>query len=374
MAKPFLRSPIGFLRASLFVFAAIMGPGFVFGQSEPILGAKIYRGGQNPAQVIALAKDLGANTLFVGDELARSAEFRQQVDAAGLNYFLIIRTFNDPEAAAEDATLVSVSRDGRPARRDGDVMICPSRADFRQKKMQRIKAELDRLPPDGVTLDYFRYFIYWEGVDPRTGPVDFPAFCFDASCVREFLQFSKLRPRAKLPADATAVPRGLSDEIWERHREAWYLWRTRRIAANAREFTEFIRANFPGLPIVLHAVPWSRQEFGGARQKIVGQDLRLLAPFFDYVSPMEYPALTHRNEGWIAQLNRELEKEVPRAKLLPSIEVGPDGPQFPPLSPQRYASDLTAARQAPAGVVLYHLELLTGDSEKLAITKRAFQP
>ncbi len=373
MANLFCRRSIKAFGLILFAFATLLDFCVTaFCQGTPILGAKVYRGGQNPRQLIELAKNLGANTLFVGDELARSVEFREQCAAAGLKYFLIVRTFNDPEAAAEDATLVSVSRDGTPARRDGDVMICPSRADFRQKKLPRIKAELERLHPDGVTLDYFRYFIYWEGVDPVMGPQDFPAFCFDASCVREFLQSSKLRPRVQWPADAKAVPRELTEEIWQRHREAWYDWRTRRIAANAREFTTFIRANFPGLPIVLHAVPWSRGEFGGARQKIVGQDLHLLAPYFDYISPMEYPALTHHGEGWVAELNRQLLKEVPRAKLLPSIEVGPDGPEFPPLSPERYASDLAAARQAPAGVVLYHLELLVGDSEKQAITKRGF--
>jgi hypothetical protein len=63
--------------------------------------------------------------------------------------------------------------------------------------------------------------------------------------------------------------------------------------------------------------------------------------------------------------------EVPAEKLLPSIEVGPDSPQFPPMSPQHYESDLKAARQAEAGVVLYHLELLLEDTDKQAITRRA---
>jgi hypothetical protein len=359
---------------SLPVFAGLVFPFSAFCQNRPILGAKVYRGGQNPQRLIELAKSLGVNTLFVGDELARSSEFRAQCSKAGLKYFLIVRTFNDPEAAAQDPTLVSVDRAGNPARRDGDVMICPSRADFREKKLQRIKAEIERLHPDGLTLDYFRYFIYWEGVDPQKGPENFPAYCFDRSCVWEFLKSTKLRLFMSLPGDSSTVTRELSEQIWLDHRDEWYEWRTHRIAENAREFTEFIRKNFPDMPIVLHAVPWSRDEFDGARQKIVGQDLQLLAPYFDYVSPMEYSALTHRPDGWVAELNRRLLKEVPRAKLLPSIEVGPDGPEFPPLSPERYQGDLGAARSAPAGVVLYHLELLVGDAQKQAITKRLFRP
>ena len=366
--------PLCLSRMALAVITGLVLSSSAFCQKRPILGAKVYKGGQNPQLLIELAKNLGVNTLFVGDELARSKEFRAQVAKAGLKYFLIVRTFNDPEAAAEDPTLASVDREGKPARRDGDVMICPSRADFRQRKMQQIKAEIERLHPDGLTLDYFRYFIYWEGVDPQKGPGNFPAYCFDGSCLREFLKSSRFRELKGAPRVSREAPRRLSDDIWQNHRNDWYRWRTRRIAENAREFTEFIRASYPDLPIVLHAVPWSRYEFAGAREKIVGQDLRLLAPYFDYVSPMEYSALTHRNAGWVAELNRQLRKEVPRAKLLPSIEVGPDGPEFPPLLPERYQSDLSAARKAPAGVVLYHLELLVSDAQKQAITKRLFQP
>jgi len=78
--------------------------------------------------------------------------------------------------------------------------------------------------------------------------------------------------------------------------------------------------------------------------------------------------------GWVGKLDRELLTEVPAAKLLPSIEVGPDGPQFPPMSPQHYESDLKAALEQPAGVVLYHLELLLEDAKKQAITKRLLAP
>lgn len=77
-----------------------------------------------------------------------------------------------------------------------------------------------------------------------------------------------------------------------------------------------------------------------------------------------------RGQGWVERLNRDLLAEVPAAKLLPSIEVGPDGPKFPPMSLEDYESDLRSARKAPAGVVLYHLELLLDDPAKQAITKR----
>lgn len=337
-------------------------------QASPILGAKVYHPVRSPQELVTFAKSLGFNTLFVGDELANSWELREACRAAGLKYFLIVRTFNDPEAAKQDPSLVSTARDGKPGRRDDDAMICPSRADFRRAKLQRIKAALQQLKPDGVTLDYFRFFIYWEAVDPKTGPVDFPAFCFDRACLRDFIESGGVKLRIGAIADSLEKNRLLIDEIWREHRDAWYAWRVRRVEKNAKEMTGFIRREFPGLPIVLHAVPWTRDEFGGEREKIVGQDFRLLSPYFDYVSPMAYSALTHRGPGWVEKLDRELLSEVPADTLLPSIEVGPDGPEFPPMPPAHYEGDLKAALASKTGVVLYHLELLLEDSEKQAIT------
>jgi hypothetical protein len=342
-------------------------------QADPILGAKVYRPVRASGELVQFAKLLGVNTVFVGDELAHSQPFREACRRAGLKYFLIIRTFNDPEAAQQDPTLVSIDREGRPARRGDDVMICPSRADFRQAKLRRIKAALEELKPDGVTLDYFRYFIYWEAVDPQKGPGDFPAFCFDRACLRDFIASGGANLHNAVVADSREGNRPLVDQIWREHREAWYEWRVHRLERNAQEMTGFIRKEFPGLPIVLHAVPWTRDEFSGAREKIVGQDFRLLAPYFDYVSPMAYSALTHRGPGWVENLNRSLLSEVPASKLLPSIEVGPDGPEFPPMPPAHYESDLNAALASKTGVVLYHLELLLNDSEKQTITRRTFK-
>ncbi len=335
-----------------------------------VLGAKVYRAARDPKELVGFAKSLGLNTLFVGDELATSLPFREECQKAGLQYFLIIRIFNDPEAAADDPSMISVDRDGRQGRRDGDVMISPAREDFRRIKRERIRAAIERLQPDGVTLDYFRYFIYWEGVDPRTGPLNFPAFSFDRASVEDFLRATGLRLKPDLSPGTDKVPRDLIDTIWNQHREAWYRWRVERLVEDAQEFTSFIRQQFPKLPIVLHAVPWTRDEFGGAREKIAGQDVRRLAPFFDYVSPMEYSALTRRGPGWVERLNHNLVAEVPAAKLLPSVEVGPDGPKFPPMSLKNYESDLKAALKAPAGVVLYHLELLLDDPARQDITKR----
>lgn len=73
---------------------------------------------------------------------------------------------------------------------------------------------------------------------------------------------------------------------------------------------------------------------------------------------MAYSALTHCVPGWVGKLREALLTGVLEEKSLSSPEVGPDAPEFPPISAERYEGDLKAARNPGAGVVLYHLALL----------------
>src|SRR3990172_7318896 len=122
------------------LLVALFAPTAARPQTRQILGAKVYRPVREANELVEFAKSLGLNTLFVGDELAGSLSFREECRKAGLKYFLILRTFNDPEAGERDPSLVSIDRQGRPGRRAGDAMICPSRADFRPHKAERIRA------------------------------------------------------------------------------------------------------------------------------------------------------------------------------------------------------------------------------------------
>ncbi|HUU13415.1 MAG TPA: hypothetical protein VM182_06865, partial [Terriglobia bacterium] len=77
----------------------LVAPIAAWSQAHRILGAKVYRPVREGKEPIILAKSLGLNALFVGDELGNSVSFREECRKAGLKYFLIVRTFNDPEAA-----------------------------------------------------------------------------------------------------------------------------------------------------------------------------------------------------------------------------------------------------------------------------------
>ena len=84
---------VGMLLASLPVQA--------FAQRAPILGAKVYRQDRPSEELLKLAKSLGLNALFAGDELAAPEEFREECWAGGLKYLLTIRTFNGPKATRQ---------------------------------------------------------------------------------------------------------------------------------------------------------------------------------------------------------------------------------------------------------------------------------
>lgn len=68
------------MRRRLFCMAVILSvvPGAMGGETQRVLGAKVYHPVRSPQELVKFAKSLGLNTLFVGDELAKSLELREQ--------------------------------------------------------------------------------------------------------------------------------------------------------------------------------------------------------------------------------------------------------------------------------------------------------
>ncbi len=48
------------------------------------------------------------------------------------------------------------------------------------------------------------------------------------------------------------------------HLEAWIRWKCQVISSMVEDVTKRVRVAKPGLQVNLHAVPWRRDDFGGA--------------------------------------------------------------------------------------------------------------
>ncbi|HSD26916.1 MAG TPA: hypothetical protein VLL75_06400, partial [Vicinamibacteria bacterium] len=109
--------------------------------------------------------------------------------------------------------------------------------------------------------------------------------------------------------------------------------------------------------------------YDGGPIRVVGQDVRALAPLADFVSPMCYAHMLHRDPAWVARVVRELASRVD-VPVLPSIEVKESYRQEP-LTKAFFAAALDAALAPPsAGVVFWRWPPLSEDVAKQEIVSR----
>src|SRR6185436_5944345 len=104
----------------------------------------------------------------------------------GIAIQLIAPVFYDPEALAKDPGLSAVTADGKPAHDDWVQLVCPSRPEYRARRVQQIADAVRRVRPEGLSLDFLRHFVFWEKVGPATLHGDIPNACFCSYCVAGF--------------------------------------------------------------------------------------------------------------------------------------------------------------------------------------------
>lgn len=134
---------------------------------RPIVGVKIYEAAPPFDALFRAWRDLGVNTAFVSEGLLGDAEFRAAAKADGVKLFLIFPVFQDPEAIKADPGLAAIDAAGRPAKDEWVEFVCPAREEFLRRKIDRLKTLVAAGDPYAVSLDFIRYFVFWEKW-PRT--------------------------------------------------------------------------------------------------------------------------------------------------------------------------------------------------------------
>ena len=337
-------------------------------KQDLLVGIKIYeRAGEMP-RVFAEFEDLGFNTLFVSEALASDPEFRGLAREKKMAVFVIQPVFYDPEELKKDPDLHAVTDAGAPAREDWVAFACPSRDEYRRRRVESIASAVARLEPEGVSLDFIRFFAYWEMIRPDRSSASIPNTCFCTRCLERFSRETGVR----LPA-ASRTPQAAARWIEARHLEKWTDWKCRVISSMVEDLVRRTRQVRPGLRVNLHAVPWRADDFGGAIRRIVAQDFAVLSKLTDYISPMCYSAMLHRSPAWIASVVKDLEARA-ACPILPSIQVKAHYPSDTPLDAAAFEACLRAALAPPsAGVVFWSWDLLEKAPEAKRVIKRCLR-
>jgi hypothetical protein len=329
---------------------------------EPVVGVKIYEATGDLDRLFAGFDDLGINALFVSEKLASEARFRMLARERGMPVFVIFPVFYDPDALKKDPGLSAVTRTGAPATDDWVSFVCPTRTEFRRRKVEALKRMLGTLQPEGVSFDFIRFFVYWEMIHPDRISASIPNTCFCPSCLASFSAETGIA----LPSSVKTAQQAAA-WIEGTHLERWTEWKCGVISSMARDLAGAAKAARPGVLINLHAVPWRQTDYDSAIRRVAGQDFAALSRFTDYLSPMCYTLMLRRQPAWVASVVADM-NAISSCPILPSIQVRTEYPGDLAISTREFEATLEAALAPPShGVIFWSWAHLVQEPEKMRV-------
>jgi uncharacterized lipoprotein YddW (UPF0748 family) len=347
---------------SVSLAAVVSSPSFSLkNKSDFMIGVKIYAHGDGFPELFGEWRSLGVNAVFVSPTLAAQGEFRKLAREQGISVFLILPIFFNPEELKKDPGLYALTGRGERAKDDWVEFVCPTRATYRSRLVERIKTLVRELDPDGISLDFIRYFVFWEMVYPERTLDSITDTCFDASCLERFQKDTGVN----LPKNLDGVA-AKAKWIQNRHRREWTDWKCEVITGMVRSIVDGAKSINPKLKVNIHTVPWREKDFGGAIKKIAGQDISALSAQADMISPMCYWHMLKRRPSWIREVVEEIFSQT-RGRVVPSIQVG-QAYIGQTLSVAEFKEALEEALKPPSGgVIFWNWEALAKEPEKKAV-------
>jgi hypothetical protein len=330
-----------------------------------MVGVKIYDYAESWDNLFEEWEALGINTAFVSEALAANSEFRDLAADRRIDVFLIAPVFFNPELLEQDPDLFAITAQGTPARDDWVRFVCPSRRQYRERRVGEIGELVRRLRPQGLSLDFIRHFVFWEMVHPETEAESLPNSCFCPHCVASFAA------EMDIPTpDALADTRELAAWILEHHESEWTAWKIRLITSMVEEIVDEVHSVDPEVRINLHAVPWREHDYAGAVRRVAGQNLTELSALVDYLSPMTYSFMLKRPPEWIHAVVRDL-AATSGAPIVPSIQVKEAYRSDEEFSLEEFELCVREALKAPShGVVFWSWEALAEEPDKRRVARR----
>jgi hypothetical protein len=357
--------PAGVVLAASLVSGCGAAPEPAPPETDRVVGVKIYETEREPAELFAEWNDLGINTVFASEALASSDGFRELAEERGARLFVIFPVFYSPEDLAEDPDLWAVTATGERAKEEWVEFACPSRAEFRGKRVDQARSIVERLRPDGLSIDFIRHFVFWEMVGPDRDPATLPDTCYCPVCLEGFAEFSGTDP-AVIPMTAADAAAWIRDNA----HDAWVRFKCATITSMAAEIAGVAREVDPDIAVNLHIVPWRKSDYDGSLARVAGQDISALGAVADFLSPMTYSFMLHRLPEWVGSVVKDLDASA-ICPVLPSIQVAPAYREDAVFSGAEFEVALRSALEPPsAGVVFWSWDHIEADPEKAAVIQK----
>lgn len=335
---------------------------------EKIIGIKIYSHNGDYEKLFKEWNSLGINTVFVVSEALYGQDtFRELAKEYGVKLFITAQTFMNAEALEKDSSLYAITDKGEKAIEEWAEFVCPTRENYRKERIEHFKEIVRKYKPDGFSLDFIRYFVFWENVYPDTKADDLPNTCFCAHCLEKFQEDKSI----EIPDSLEKVSE-IADWIINNHNEEFTNWKCDNITSMVKDMVNAVIEVDPEIIINLHAIPWKQDDYDGAIKKNVGQDFKALAEYTDYISPMCYSNLLKREPSWISSITNDI-AEYSQKNVIQSIQIKEiNTEKEEPYSPEDFEKCLKEALKEPSkGVLLFVWDWnsLDGEDERKEILK-----
>jgi len=330
---------------------------------QMLIGAKIYEHSGPYRLLFEQWNQMGINTGFCSQELISDRDFMKEAIEHKISTFVIFPVFFNPEVLAGNPGLAAINRNGEEAAEEWVEFVCPSREEYRQQVVARARQIVRDHQPNGISIDFIRHFVYWEKVYPDRNPASLPVSCFDSACLNHFQAESGV----SIPEELNSIP-DRADWILNNHGEVWTTWRCQLITSMAESIAEAAREEKPDILVNIHLVPWAREDFNGATQKVAGQDIKALSHVTDYLSPMTYAHMVKQTPSWVHHIVEDVFMQT-GGTVLPSIQVGKAYLETE-FDLEEFRETVKAALQPPSsGVIIWSWERLVAEPEKADLFK-----
>ena len=260
-----------------------------------------------PEKLAEKASRDGINCLQIMDRYftrgdQSNAELISVARRQGIRIIIIFQCFYNDEFPVKRGE-AACGLSGRPLKEDWLSFRCPNDEAYKERRLADITDLAGRLRPDGISLDFFRYFVFWE-----SGREDsLKDSCFCPRCISRFNEEQNVE--------------NTPEEILENYAEQWVRFKCGVIADYARRIRAAVKAVSENTLTAIHLVPWGKDEYESARRRIAAQDLSVLSDSFDLYQPMTYSKILSRDIKWIIDTGRGVKAEVPAGTVVPCIQA-----------------------------------------------------
>ncbi|MBN2804865.1 MAG: hypothetical protein JXR91_17345 [Deltaproteobacteria bacterium] len=341
-------------------------------KNQIIFAAKVLEPPEDIKKMVEEWRNFKITDAFVKDDLFENNIFREEIKKTRIKTWLIAQFFfwDSNELAAKTPQYLSILDNGKiakPVLQEGWEewynwleMADPSNEEYKKKTIERIVSQVVEFNPDGISLDFIRYFLFWELIFKDTDPATIPDACFTKHSLKSFENFSGVKLKD------INDPVKSAEFIHKNYLNEWIDFKCATITATIKDTVAAVKKVNPKISVNVHIVPWRENDFNNGLKRIAGQDIGEISKIADMISPMTYAKMTRNTPLWInsvvTDMQRQLKSDI---NIVPAIEAEPMY-NSGDISPQEFEQNIVNALKTPsAGIIFWPWEAITDEQKKI---------